>query len=117
MGGMKISALALVGILLVSAVEAQKRSAPELISLAAAHSPELRAAIEASFNTKDLKDGTAWLGRGPEFFFAIEAASAPSLLIDDAAVPAMTQIAGTQLWYASAHVEPVGRLHAFHYLV
>jgi enterochelin esterase-like enzyme len=117
MGGMKISALAFVGILLVTTVEAQKRSAPELISLAHSHSSELRAAIEASFEAKDLKEGTAWAGRGPEFFFAIETASAPSLMIDDAAGPAMAQLSGTQLWYASAHIEPVGRLHAFHYTV
>jgi len=114
---MKISILVLVGMLAVNAVAAQKRSAPELIALAKAHSAELRGAIEASFEAKDLKEGMAWMGRGPEFFFAIETVSAPELMIDDAPGPSMTHLEGTELWYATAHVEPAGRLHAFHYMV
>ena len=96
---------------------AEKLGAPELIALAKAHSSELRAGIEASFDAKNLKDGSAWAGRGPEFFFALETASAPTLMIDDAPGPAMEQIPGTQLWYAAARVEPVSRLHEFHYMV
>ncbi len=96
---------------------ADKLSAPELIALAQAHSPELRAAIQTSFDWKDLKEGTAWSGHGPEFFFAVEAASAPSLVIDEAAGTPMQPVVGSDLWFAIAHVEPVGRLHRFHYLV
>src|SRR6266571_3043381 len=97
MNGMTKFALLLVLIGLPGLSAAQKRTAPELISLAATHSPELRSAIEASFDAKNLKEGTGWLGRGPEFFFAVESASAPTLLIDDAAGPAMMQLPGTQL--------------------
>ena len=114
---MKTLWLVFVGVLGVSVVAAQKRTAPELIALAKAKSAELRSAIEASFEAKDLKEGTAWLGRGPDFFFAVEAAAAPELMIDDAAGPAMTHLDGSELWYASAHIEPAGRLHAFHYMV
>jgi enterochelin esterase family protein len=96
---------------------AEKLGAPELISLAQAHSPELRAGIEASFEAKDLKEGTAWSGHGPDFFFAVEAPSTPTLMIDDDAGPAMTQLPGTQLWYSVARIEPVSRLHEFHYMV
>ncbi len=96
---------------------AAKLSAPELIALAQAHSPGLRAGIEATFEAKALKEGTAWAGHGPEFFFAVEAATAPSLVIDDAAGPAMQQVPESGLWYAAAHIEPVGRAHQFHYLV
>ena len=39
---------------------ADKLSAPELIALAKTHNPQLRSAIEASFDAKDLKEGTAW---------------------------------------------------------
>jgi enterochelin esterase-like enzyme len=117
MGGMKFPLLLLVGILAGMNAVAQKRTAPELIELAKSHSPELRAAIETSFDDKDLKEGTAWVGRGPEFFFAVESASAPTLIVDAAAAPAMIQLPGTQLWYANAHIEPVGRLHQFHYMV
>jgi enterochelin esterase-like enzyme len=100
---------------------ATKLSAPELIALARAHSPDLRAGIENTFEAKQLRDGTAWVGRGPEFFFAVEASSAPSLILDEAAGPAMEAIpsAGSEpgLWYAVAHVEPVGKLHQFRYVV
>jgi enterochelin esterase-like enzyme len=96
---------------------ADKHSAPELIALANAHSPELSAAIEATFDGKDLKEGTAWAGRGPEFFFAVEADSTPSLVIDELAGRSMTEIPGTHLWYAAANVEPVSRLHQFYYMI
>lgn len=114
---MKFPLLVLVGLIGAANVGAQKRTAPELIELSKSHSPELRAAIEASFDAKDLKEGTAWTGRGPDFFFAVEAGSAPTLMVDDAAGLTMTQLPDTQIWYASAHIVPVGRLHAFHYLV
>jgi enterochelin esterase family protein len=117
MGRMKFLFWVLVGIFAGMSAVAEKRTAPELIALANGHSPELRAGIEESFDAKDLKDGTAWAGHGPEFFFALEASSTPTLMIDDAAAPAMTQLAGTQLWYAVAHIEPVSRLHEFHYLI
>src|SRR3954465_3533489 len=117
MAGMRIVPLALFAVFGVINGAAQKRTATELIALAQAHSPELRSAIEVSFDAKDLKEGTAWLGRGPEFFFAVESASAPTLMIDDAAGPAVTQLPGTQFWYASAHIEPVGRLHEYHYMI
>ena len=95
----------------------EKRSATELVALAKANSPELQAAIRDTFIAKALKEGTAWAGRGAEFFFAVETDPRPSLVIDDAPGPKMKQISGTQLWYASARIEPLGRLHSFHYLV
>src|SRR5258707_2200228 len=110
--------LALFSFLLVaSALAAEKSTAPQLIELAKSNSPTLRDAITATFEPKDLKEGTAWAGRGPDFFFATEAPSQPSLVIDDAPGPQLQQLAGSTLWYAPARVEQVGRLHAFHYLI
>jgi enterochelin esterase-like enzyme len=100
-----------------SAAAAEKSTALQLIELAKSNSPALSGAIAASFDAKELKDGTASMSRGPEFFFALEAASQPALMIDGAPGPAMNHRAGSNLWYASAHIEPVGRLHSFHYLV
>jgi enterochelin esterase family protein len=116
--GRMVFFLVLVGILVgAQSVSAEKLGAPELISLAQAHSPALRAGIESSFEAKDLREGTAWAGHGPDFFFAIDAPSMPTLMIDDAAGPSMSQLPGGQLWYAVAHIEPVSRLHEFHYMV
>src|ERR1017187_10565160 len=74
---------------------ANKLSASELIALAKAQSPQLRAAIEATFTAKELHDGTAWAGHGSDFFFAVESATPPSLVIDDFAGSATEQIPGS----------------------
>jgi enterochelin esterase family protein len=96
---------------------AEKSTAPQLIELAKSDSPGLRDAITATFDPKDLKEGTAWVGRGPDFFFVIEAASLPSLLIDGAPGPQLRQLPGSAFWHASARIGQVGRLHSFYYLV
>jgi enterochelin esterase family protein len=103
-------------VLVASAFAAEKLSAPQLISLANSNSAGLRDAITATFDAKDLKEGTAWAGRGPDFFFATEAASEPSLLLDGVAGPKMRQIVGSDFWYTSAELE-VSKLHAFYYMV
>jgi enterochelin esterase-like enzyme len=100
-----------------SAFAAEKSTAPQLIDLAKSNNAGLKDAITATFDAKDLKEGTAWAGRGPDFFFAIEAPSPPSLFIDGAAGPQVHQLTGSDLWYAPARIEQVGRLHAFYYLL
>ncbi len=92
-------------------------TAPQLIDLAKAKGAGLRDAITASFEAKDLKEGTAWAGHGPDFFFATQASSQPFLVIDDAPGTKMQHLAGSDLWYAAARIEPVGTLHAFHYMI
>ena len=67
--------------------EADKLTAPQLIALANSNSPALLDAINTSMDAKDLRSGTAWLGHGPDFFFATEAPSKPTLIIDDAPGP------------------------------
>src|SRR5882724_4123459 len=103
--------------LMASAFAAETRSAPQLIDLAKSNSGGLRDAISASFDAKDLSEGTAWAGRGPDFFFAVDAPSQPSLVIDGVSGPPMQHLAGSDFWYAPARVESVGRLHSFHYMV
>jgi enterochelin esterase-like enzyme len=103
-------------LLIASAFAAEKMSAPQLISLANSNSPGLREAITSTFDAKDLKEGTAWSGGGTDFFFATEAATEPSLFLDEAAGPKMRQIVGSNLWYASSRLE-VSKLHSFYYQV
>src|ERR1700749_810158 len=87
------------------AAPSPKSTAPQLIELAKSNSPQLREAIVATFDAKDLKEGKAFLGQGPDFFFATESSSKPVLFIDDAAGPDMLQIPNTNLWYAAARIE------------
>jgi enterochelin esterase-like enzyme len=95
----------------------EKSTATRLIELAKTNSPVLKDAIANTLDTKELKDGTAWMGHGTDFFFAISATSKPLLFIDGAVGPQMQNLAGTELWYASTQIEPVGRLHSFYYLI
>jgi enterochelin esterase family protein len=103
--------------LLSSACATDKMTAPQLIALAKSHNPGLHEAIAATFTAKELKDGTAWAGRGSDFFFATEADSRPDLLIDDSPGPRLQLLKGTGLWYSTARIEPLGKLHAFHYRI
>ena len=119
--GMRTCLVLLPALLTISLVPpafaADKLAAPQLIALANSHSPALRDAISASMDAKELKNGTAWLGHGAEFFFATEAPSKPALIIDDAPGPQMQHLADSELWYAPARIERLGKLHSFHYLV
>jgi enterochelin esterase-like enzyme len=94
-----------------------KLSALQLIELAKSNPSGLQNAITATFDAKDLKEGTAWAGHGPDFFFAMEAATQPFLVIDDGAESQMQHLTGSDLWYAAARIEPVGKMHSFHYLI
>jgi len=113
--------ITLTGILALSliapAFATEKSDAIQLTELAKSNSPNLRDAITASLEAKSLKEGTAWTARGPDFFFATEAPAKPELFIDGASGPEMQNLSGSDLWYAPAHIEPVGRLHSFYYLV
>src|SRR5882762_11407071 len=86
--------------LFAPALAAEKRSALQLIDLAKSNGADLRDAITASFDAKDLKEGTAWAGHGTDFFFATEAASEPTLVIDGGSGPPMQRLTGSDLWYA-----------------
>jgi hypothetical protein len=99
------------------AFAAEKSTATELIELAKTNSPALKDAIANTLDAKELKDGAAWIGHGADFFFAILATSKPSLFIDGVARPQMQRLLGSELWYAAARIEPVGKLHSFYYLL
>jgi enterochelin esterase-like enzyme len=107
----------LILLVVTPALAAEKSTAIQLIELAKSNAPALRNAIAATLDAKDLKEGTAWIAHGPDFFFATEAASRPELFIDGASGPPMQNLSGSDLWYASAHIEPVGKLHSFYYLI
>lgn len=64
----------------------------------------------------NIQKGTAVKGRGENFLWAIESATRPELLIDDAPGPAMIQIEGTSVWYATGKLA-TDTSHGFVYKV
>jgi enterochelin esterase-like enzyme len=98
-------------------IAAEKSTATQLVELAKAGSPSLRDAIASTFEAKDLEEGTAWAGRGSDFFFAVQAQAKPELFVDAAPGPQMRPTAGSDIWYSAVHIEQLGKLHSFYYLV
>ena len=104
-------------LLAASAFAADGLTAPQLIEIAKSDRAGLRDAITATFQARQLKTGTAWAGRGADFFFALECASQPSLFIDNALGPEMQRLDKSELWYAAAQIPQLGASHSFHYMV
>jgi enterochelin esterase family protein len=87
---------------------AMARSQPE--------SPAFRAALETHLGEALIKTGEAYNANGPDFVWAVEATSQPTIVIDDQPAGALRRIAGTNLWFHVGQLK-VGTGHRFHYLV
>src|ERR1035438_6642327 len=75
-------------------------------------SPEFAQALKTALKAPNIQKGTAYLGEGPDFLFAVDSIKQPELYIDDAPNAAMKAISGSNLWYTSATLKP-GRSHSF----
>ena len=84
----------------LAAFAADKMTATQLISLAQSHSAALADGINATFSPTELQEGTAWAGQGHDFFFALQSAVPPTLVIDGAPGPQMQPLSAGGLWYA-----------------
>ena len=80
------------------------------------NSPDFRAALIKRLGEAPIKSGEAFDSNGPDFIWAVEAASQPSMILDDQPAGPLRQIAGTNLWFHVAQLR-VGTSHRFHYLV
>lgn len=96
---------------------ADKMTVDQLTKIASSSPSHIKDAIISSFQATDLKNGTAWIGHGPDFFFAIEASSTPTLFIDGVQCPQMQHAAAADLWYTAARIAKVGELHSFYYRI
>lgn len=93
-----------------AAVFAQSVPFAEAVKLIKSGSPKAREILGA----KALADGKAWLGEGPDFVFAVEAKTRPSLVVDEGSPMPMSK-AGE--WWYSTQKLAVGRSHNFSYIV
>jgi enterochelin esterase family protein len=98
-----------------SLVAQEKSSAPDLLRLAKTGSPELAQSISLTFSATELQAGTAAKGHLSSIFFAIEAASKPTLMIDGAPGPELRPLPNSALWYSVAEVPGQGTIHSFYY--
>ena len=112
---MRTLTVLLLALLAWSSLTAQKMTAPQLIALANAHSPALQDAITATFTPQELQEGTAWVGKGHDFFFALRSTTTPELFIDGVAGPRMQPLSTSGQWYAVARIPELGVLHSFYY--
>ncbi|MES1255013.1 MAG: alpha/beta hydrolase-fold protein, partial [Acidobacteriota bacterium] len=103
-------------LLAAPAAGADKLTAPQLIDLARHHPARLREALVATLTADALAKGTAVLGRGEHFIWAVDATSRPTLLLDEAPGPPMRRIAGSDTWYATG-TYAVRTSHAFAYTI
>ena len=102
----------------VSLFAADKLPAPKLLDLARhkPHSSEFRDALTASLGQEKIQKGTAAIGEGPNFLWAVESKTPPQLVIDDGAPLKMKRLPKADHWFALGTLE-AGRSHAYHYLV
>jgi enterochelin esterase family protein len=78
-------------------------------------SPEFEQALKTALKAPNIQKGTAYLGEGPNFFFAVEAASQPEFYVDDQKTASLKKVSGN-LWYTPATLK-TGRSHGFYYMV
>jgi hypothetical protein len=109
----------LIGVFLIglSLIAAEKLPAPRLLEMARQHAntAEFHDALIATLGDADLKKGAAMLGEGPDFLWAVESESKPSLVIDEGAPLDMTRAHGN-LWSYTGKLK-TGTSHEYHYLI
>jgi enterochelin esterase family protein len=115
------TALTLTALLLLlpaTPLAAEKLTATQLIKLAGpgtAPAPSFQQALLESLGAENVQKGTAVLGEGPDFIWAVESAQALTLVVDEVALPSTRRLAGTNLWFHTGKLK-TGAAHEFHYL-
>jgi enterochelin esterase family protein len=95
---------------------AEPRSVRELMELSRGDAAAFRHALLASLGEGEIRKGTALLGEGADFLFAVESARPPVLHVDDQPVGLMVRLEGAgNLWYKLAKLQ-TGTAHTFHYM-
>ena len=90
--------------------------AKQLIAMSGGPSDLFRTALMETLGEENILKGTAFAGQGPDFMFAVEAGTRPTLFVDEKQVGPMRRVKGWKMWFLPARLE-TGRSHSFHYMV
>src|SRR4030095_551174 len=101
-----------------SAYAMERAAMDQILAMAKARpdSPAFREALIARLCEAAIKSGESFDSNGPDFIWAVEAHSRPTLVVDDQPVGVMQRISGSNLWFRAAQLR-VGTSHRFHYMV
>ena len=99
----------------VACVATEKATVAELLRLHHARSPQFQEALVATLDAANIRKGTAIIGEGPDFFWAVEADNQPTLYVDDSPGLTMTRLNGN-MWYRAGQLQP-GTAHGFFYTI
>ena len=91
-------------------------SAAELIRMSAKPNDEFRAALIESMGEARIVKGTAVVGHGPDFIFAVESPTVPTLYVGGTEIGKMRRVKGWPLWFGITRLE-TGTSHSFYYMV
>ena len=96
----------------------ERAAMDQLLAMAKSRSnaPEFREALVKRLGEAPIKAGEAFDSNGPDFVWAVEAATQPTIVVDDQPAGAMRRIAGTNLWFHTGQLR-VGTSHRFHYII
>jgi enterochelin esterase-like enzyme len=73
-------------------------------------------ALGSTLGDKAVSEGTAVLGEGPDFLWAVKSAKAPDLYVDDVKVGTLQQAGQSGVWFYSGKLR-TGTSHNFYYMV
>ena len=90
------------------------QTVPDLMKQAG--TPGFKDSLVKAIGEKKVKDGTGVIGEGPNFIWAVEAATPPQLIVDDELAGVLTRIPDSTIWYHSGQLQ-TGRTHNFHYII
>src|SRR4051812_13942652 len=104
-------------LLVFGVAAADKLPASKLLEMAQdADAPGFRQALLDTAGPEAVQKGTAFIGEGPDFLFAVDAASTPQIVLDAKPGPAMSQLKGSNIWIARTKLR-TGWPHVFHYII
>ncbi len=115
---MKTCAVCLVLSFSIGGAAAEKLAVKQLLDMArrGSNSAPFRDGLVATLGATELQKGTAVLGEGPDFLWAVESQEQPELYVDDQPVARLTRVGSGRLWFHAGRLR-TGTSHSFHYRI